>query len=117
VQFTGPIAVLTCDSVFSGGEAFALAIRELPFVTIVGEHTNGIFSYELEKKLSNGWRYTLSYQKYFSSEMVFYEGRGVPADIELLNDRSNIEAGSDPLIIRALEVLESGKDRKATDRG
>jgi carboxyl-terminal processing protease len=117
VQFTGPIVVLTCDSVFSGGEAFALAIRELPYVTIVGEHTNGIFSYELEKKLSNGWRYTLSYQKYFSSEMVFYEGRGVPADIELLNDRSNIEAGSDPLIIRALEVLESGKDRKATDRG
>src|SRR5436190_24369953 len=32
VQFTGPIALLTCDSVFSGGEAFALALKELPHV-------------------------------------------------------------------------------------
>ena len=49
VQFTGPIALLTCDSVFSGGEAFALAIKQLPHVTIIGDHTNGIFSYQLEK--------------------------------------------------------------------
>jgi hypothetical protein len=37
VQFTGPVALLTCDAVFSGGEAFALAIRELPHVTIIGD--------------------------------------------------------------------------------
>jgi len=108
VQFTGPIVLLTCDSVFSGGEAFALAIKELPYVTIVGDHTNGIFSYELEKKLLNGWRYTLSYQMYFSADMVCYEGKGVPADITLLNKKSDIEDGSDPLIVRALEVLTSG---------
>jgi len=105
VQFTGPIVLLTCDSVFSGGEAFALAIKQLPQVTIVGDHTNGIFSYELEKKLPNGWRYTLSYQKYFSADMVCYEGKGVPADIELFNTKSDIEAGSDPLITRAIEEL------------
>lgn len=107
VQFTGPIVLLTCDSVFSGGEAFALAIRELPYVTIVGDHTNGIFSYELEKKLPNGWRYTLSYQKYFSADMICYEAKGVPVDIELFNSRSDIEVGNDPLITRALEVLRS----------
>jgi len=104
-QFTGPIVLLTCDSVFSGGEAFALAIKQLPYVTIIGDHTNGIFSYELEKKLPNGWRYCLSYQIYFSAGMVCYEGQGVPADIELLNNKSDIEAGIDPLITRALEVL------------
>lgn len=108
-RFTGPIVLLTCDSVFSGGEAFALAIKQLPHVTIVGDHTNGIFSYELEKKLPNGWRYTLSYQKYFSAEMICYEGQGVPADIELWNTKSDIEAGADPLITRAIEVLRSGK--------
>jgi hypothetical protein len=106
VQFSGPIVLLTCDSVFSGGEAFALAIKQLPHVTIVGDHTNGIFSYELEKKLPNGWRYSLSYQKYFSAGMVCYEGRGVPADIELFNSNSDIEAGTDPLITRAIEVLK-----------
>jgi C-terminal processing protease CtpA/Prc len=109
-QFTGPIAVLVCDSVFSGGEAFALAIRELPHVTLIGDHTNGIFSYELEKKLPNGWKYCLSYQKYFSPDMICYEGKGVPADIELLNTKADLENGVDPLINRALEVVLSGSE-------
>jgi carboxyl-terminal processing protease len=105
--FTGPIALLTCDSVFSGGEAFALAIKQLPYVTIIGDHTNGIFSYQLEKKLPNGWQYCLSYQVYLSADMVCYEGKGVPADIELFNTKADIENDIDPLITRALEVLKS----------
>jgi len=106
VQFRGPIVLLTCDSVFSGGEVFALAIGALPYVTVVGDHTNGIFSYELEKTLPNDWKYTLSYQKYYSSDMVCYEGKGVPVDIELLNEKADIEVGIDPLITRALELLQ-----------
>ena len=106
-QFTGPIVLLTCDAVFSGGEAFALAIKQLPHVTIIGDHTNGIFSYQLQKKLPNGWRYCLSYQKYFSADMVCYEGIGVPVDIKLLNRKIDIENGIDPLITRALKVLKS----------
>jgi carboxyl-terminal processing protease len=106
-QFTGPIALLTCDSVFSGGEIFALAMKQLPNVTIIGEHTNGIFSYQLEKKLANGWRYNLSYQVYYSADMICYEGKGVPADISALNTKADIENGYDPLIIRALTILES----------
>ena len=108
-QFTGPIVLLTCDSVFSGGEIFALALKQLPYVTIVGDHTNGIFSYELEKRLSNGWRYCLSYQIYLSPDMVCYEGTGVPVDIELLNTVADIDAGVDPLITRALDVLRCRK--------
>jgi hypothetical protein len=41
--------------------------------------------------------------------MVCYEGKGVPADIELCNSKSDIEDGTDPLIIRAIEVLKSRK--------
>jgi C-terminal processing protease CtpA/Prc len=107
VQFTGPIVLLTCDSVFSGGEVFALAIRQLPHATIMGEHTNGIFSYQLEKRLPNGWEYCLSYQMYLSADMICYEGKGVPADVELVNKKSDIENGVDPLIVCALELLES----------
>src|SRR3974390_311223 len=106
-QFTGPTVLLTCDAVFSGGEVFALAIRQLPYVTILGDNTNGIFSYQLEKKLPNGWEYCLSYQQYFSADMVCYEGTGIPPDIELLNEKADIENGADPLITRALEVLKS----------
>jgi hypothetical protein len=105
VQFTGPIVLLTCDSVFSGGEAFALAMKQLPHVTTLGDRTNGIFSYQLEKKLLNGWEYSLSYQVYLSADMVCYEGKGVPVDIELLNTKADIKNGIDPLITRAIEVL------------
>ena len=107
VRFTKPIVLLTCDSVFSGGEAFALAIKQLPHVTILGDHTNGIFSYQLEKKLPNGWKYSLSYQVYFSADMVCYEGKGVQVDVELFNKRSDLENGIDPLITGGLKVLEA----------
>jgi len=50
--------------------------------------------------LPNGWRYCLSYQKYLSPDMVCYEGKGVPADIYLLNKRADIEKGVDPLVAR-----------------
>jgi len=99
--------LLTCDAVFSGGEVFALAIRQLPHVTILGDHTNGIFSYQLEKRLPNGWEYCLSYQVYLSADMVCYEGKGVPADIELSNKMADIENDIDPLIARALRLLKS----------
>jgi C-terminal processing protease CtpA/Prc len=105
-QFTGPIVLLTCDAVFSGGEAFALAIKQLPHVTILGDSTNGIFSYQLEKKLPNGWEYSLSYQVYFSADMACYEAKGVPVDIRLLNRKKDLATGVDPLIVRALKVLK-----------
>ncbi|MGI9483834.1 MAG: S41 family peptidase [Hyphomicrobiales bacterium] len=106
-QFTGPVVLLTCDAVFSGAEVFALVMKQFPHVTIIGDHTNGIFSYQLEKKLPNGWRYSLSYQVYFSADMVCYEAVGVPPDVELLNTRADLEAGEDPLITTALELLRS----------
>ena len=84
-------------------------------MTLIGDHTNGIFSYELEKKLPNGWKYTLSYQKYFSADMICYEGKGVPADIELFNSKADIETGIDPLIMRALELFEAD-DQSGADQ-
>jgi len=90
--------LLTCDSVFSGGEAFALAIKELPHVTIIGDHTNGIFSYQLEKRLPMAGSTVCSYQVYLSADMVCYEGKGVLSTSKLLNKKTDIENGIDPLI-------------------
>jgi hypothetical protein len=44
---------------------------------------------------------------YLSADMICYEGKGVPADVELVNKKSDIENGVDPLIVCALELLES----------
>ena len=75
-QFTGPVVLLTCDAVFSGGEAFALALRELPHVTIIGEPTNGMFSYQLEKELPNGWEFTLILSEILCGRHGLLRGRG-----------------------------------------
>lgn len=113
-QFTGPIVLLTNDSVFSGGEAFALAIRELPYVTVIGDRTNGIFSYTLDKELPNGWDYCLSYQVYYSPDMECFEGKGIPVDIEVRNSLKDIEKGADPMIVRALSFLDQKLDEQKT---
>jgi hypothetical protein len=42
-----------------------------------------------------------------SPDMVCYESKGVPVDIELHNTRADIANDADPLILRALEVLRS----------
>ena len=103
--FTGPIALLTHDASFSGADVFAMLMADLPHVTIIGEPTNGIFSNMLERKLPNGWKCTLSHQVYYSADMICYEGKGIPVDIEVKNMRSDLQNGVDPLIHKALEVL------------
>ncbi|MEC9094753.1 MAG: S41 family peptidase, partial [Planctomycetota bacterium] len=85
LTFIGPTVCLTNDASFSGADMFALLMTALPQVKMVGEPTNGIFSNMLEKKLKNGWRYSLSHQRYYSPEMICYEGKGVPVDIQVKN--------------------------------
>ena len=105
--FTGPTVLLTHDAAFSAADVFAMLMADLPHVTIIGEPTNGIFSNMLEKKLPNGWKYTLSHQVYYSADKTCYEGKGIPVDIRLLNKRADLEKGEDPLILKALEVLSA----------
>ena len=103
--FTGPICLLTHGASYSAADAFAMVMTELPHVTIIGEPTNGIFSNMLEKKLPNGWKYTLSFQVYYAADEKCYEGKGIPVDIEVLNKREDLEKGEDPLIMKSIEVL------------
>jgi hypothetical protein len=46
--------------------------------------------------------------------MVCYESEGIPVDIKLLNKKTDIENGVDPLITRALKVLKS-KERRSVN--
>jgi hypothetical protein len=106
-QFTGPVVLLTNDTVFSGGDVFAMVARDLPNVTIVGDHTNGIFSYQFDGKLPNGWTYCLSNQIYYSENMICYESKGIPVDIEVMNTRDDLAAKVDVVLIKALSILEA----------
>ena len=105
VRYKGYLMVLTNDASYSAADVFAMLMADLPQATLIGDHTNGIFSDMLEKKLSNGWKYSLSHQRYYSAARVCYEGKGIPVDVEILNTRADLKKGSDPVIARALELL------------
>ena len=101
-QFTKPIIILTSDWSASATEIFLLAMKELPYVTIIGDTTEGILSDMYPFKLPNGWKVTLSHQQYFSTKMVNYEGIGIEPDFKVLNYKKN---NSDTVLLKAIEIL------------
>jgi hypothetical protein len=104
-QITTPVIVLTSNRSASATDVFALAMKQLPYVTIIGDTTYGVFSDMYEAKLPNGWNYGLSNEKYFDANMICYEGIGIAPDILLLNSGNDITQNKDPLLYKAIEVL------------
>ncbi len=109
-QITKPIVILTSNASASATDVFVLAMKQLPYVTIIGDNTFGVFSDMYESKLPNGWKFSLSHQKYYSADMKCFEGIGVTPDIQLLNSTNNIKQSRDPLIFKAIEVLNNKTD-------
>lgn len=109
-QFTGEIVLLTSPITASAAEVFALCLKELPYVTLIGENTNGVFSDILEHRLPNGATVGLSNEVYTDSKGVVFEGVGVgPTEeqffIPLLTDNDLLEQ-TDSGILKALAILE-----------
>jgi carboxyl-terminal processing protease len=55
LQFTRPVVLLVHRHTSSGPEGFALAMRVLPHVTVVGDLTEGALSAQFPDRLPNGW--------------------------------------------------------------
>ncbi len=109
-QLVKPTVVLTSGATISAGDHCALYLKEFPYVSLVGENTNGIFSPMLGKKLPNGWEISLSNGQTVSSKRISYEGRGVPVDREVLHYRADMERGIDRGLDSALNYLQSNQE-------
>lgn len=106
-QFIKPIVILTSDWSASATEIFVLAMKELPYVQVVGNRTEGIFSDMYNFKLPNGWKVSLSHQQYFSTKMTNYEGTGIQPDVEILNYKND---EFDNILLKAIELLDKTTD-------
>ncbi len=104
IQYTKSIIILTSDRSASVTEIFALARQELSYVTVIRNQTEGIFSDMFEFKLSNGWKASLSRQKYFSSKMVNYYGKGIEPYFKILNYKTDT---SDSVKRKVIEMLDN----------
>ncbi|EZH74906.1 hypothetical protein ATO12_09235 [Aquimarina atlantica] len=110
-QYTGDIILLTSPITASAAEIFALCMKDLPYVTIVGENTNGIFSTVLTHTLPNGASVGLSNEVYSDANGVVFEAIGIGPDTEenripflsTIDFKNNIDSG----IEKAIALLKN----------
>jgi C-terminal processing protease CtpA/Prc len=102
--FTKPIVLLTSRLSISAAENFALAMRVLPHVTVVGDTTSGCFADMVWFDLPNGWRYSLSRNLFVDYTGRCWEGTGVPPDVLIRGE--HVEGQSDRAFETALGLLQ-----------
>jgi C-terminal processing protease CtpA/Prc len=107
--FLKTTVLLTNERSVSAADVLALMMRELSNTTLIGEPSNGSYSDLYEKKLPNGWKVTLSNQRYLSVNKNSYEGIGTPVDIEAKNTLKDIEQSKDSVLLSALEFLSQNQ--------
>jgi C-terminal processing protease CtpA/Prc len=107
VSYTNkPLVLLVSAETASAAEAFTLAMLPNDQVTVIGTATQGIFSDVLEWMLPGGHALGLSNEVYLSADDIWYEGSGIPVDIEVPNfSKSDRESGQDSGIEAALTTL------------
>jgi len=107
-QFTKPVILLTHRFSVSAAENFALAMRVLPHVTVVGDATSGVFADVYGDRLPNGWGFRVSFKLFVDPTDFCWEGIGVPADIRETNSRQDIEQQRDKVLELALSLIDTG---------
>jgi hypothetical protein len=107
VQYTKPIVILTSDFTASAAEIFLLAMQQFPYVKVVGEPSEGIFSDMYGFRLPNGFKASLSNQRYYDVDGINFEGKGIPVDEYVIHSKDDLKTGVDPLITSALGLLNN----------
>ncbi|SIN74297.1 S41 family peptidase [Algoriphagus halophilus] len=101
--FNKPIVLITDRYTISASERATMAFKALPNVTHVGDTTNGAIATKIGKELANGWFYSLVTQKTYFKDGKTFEGVGIPPEIYVKNTNSEMAAGQDKTLERALE--------------
>ncbi len=107
-QYTRPVILLTHRFSVSAAENFALAMRVLPHVTVVGDATSGVFADVYRDTLPNGWRFSVSYKLFLDHQGFCWEGIGVPADLRQTSSKEDIANRRDRALELAMALIDSG---------
>ncbi|AXT57012.1 hypothetical protein D1815_15140 [Aquimarina sp. AD1] len=109
-QYTDEIILLTSPLTASAAEIFTLCLKDLSYVTIVGDNTNGVFSDILVHALPNGAFVGLSNEIYSDAQGVIYESIGVgPLEVNRVPLFANDDylEEKDSGIDKAVEILSN----------
>lgn len=105
-KYLNPIIILTNDKTASSAEDFTISLYQLPRVTTIGTNTSGMLSDMFSGNISNKISFTLSNQRYYTTDNKLLEDIGVPVKIEVKNTKQDIENKSDPVIVKAISKTE-----------
>lgn len=101
------VAVLTNRRVLSSAEGFVLMMRVIPGVVVVGDTTGGGSANPVVRTLPNGWRYSVSRWWVQTPDGQSFEGVGLGPDVYQTSPSSELEAGRDLILERALRILRT----------
>lgn len=104
-QFLKPVILLTNRFSLSGAENFALAMRTLPHVTVIGEATSGSPGLVYKDELPNGWTFKVVYGKYLDNNNFCWEGIGIPADIKVHLSNDDLINEQEKVLDLAIELI------------
>lgn len=112
-RFTGRVAMLTNRGCYSATSLFALQMRALPHVRLVGDTTGGGLGIPNGGSLPNGWTYRFSVGQAISPE-VDLNGKGfnwedgIPPHIRVDLDPALVAQGYDSMVERAIAYIGTG---------
>ena len=98
------VALLTNRHVFSAANEFTMYMKELPLVTIVGDHTGGGAGMPFSSSLPNGWSVRFSAVPTYDARMQSIEF-GIEPDHNVSLDIYDFFRGKDTLIEFARKLL------------
>lgn len=104
-----PIALLVNKNTQSAAELFALMMKTIPTVKIIGNVTSGVFADTHTGKLPNGWEYRLSIRKTNNSNDISLEDIGIIPDTLIVDNKKYIENKKDNMLECAIEYILSYK--------
>ncbi|GGS21366.1 peptidase [Streptomyces aureoverticillatus] len=107
-RYTGPVAVLTGGSTVSAGETFTQALIDRPGSTVrIGQHTQGVFSDVLMRRLPfGGMGAWLPNEEFLTRSGTTFDGPGIPPHLtEPVFTEEEFEKNRDSAFDRALKIL------------
>ncbi len=104
-NYSKPVILLIDNTSFSAAENFALAMREIPKVRLVGMNTSGGFADSDWKTLPCGWNVCIPYSLFTDKNGFCWEGIGVPPDYYIKTDPKKPINDKDELIDFAIKLI------------
>jgi carboxyl-terminal processing protease len=105
--FNGRLAILIDAGCHSACEDFVMPFKDNGRAILIGESTAGSSGQPYYEDLGDGMRFAVGTKREFFPDGSQFEGVGVTPDHPLLPNARELQAGEDPELVRALELLQA----------